>query len=325
MASLRYYKMTRLSNVILVVTASVSFFATAWAQDTVQDTSKGESKYISFFRDDDPMLLTLDSEEDDQGARRKKKKKKKNVFYGYKTRAGYVANGFGDRRVVETFRYLKEYQAPDPYARYNYSYDVEKQKIVRHTKVDEEARRVLHGPYEKSIGGVVIEKGYYYKGTKHGRWEKYGKSHEHTYHKGDSAREKVIEYQVLLNKEYYYKGWLTTTELEYYDLDRELLKEATPYNEDHEKHGYYVSYFKNGHKKEYGEYAFGEKIGRWYLYQKGPTRVRRKSIIQYKKRAFDEDVEPVIVKEWDDKGHLIIEDGKEVKNDPHSRMKRKIH
>lgn len=283
----------------------------------VSDTSKKEqSKYVSFYREDDPMLMNLDSDDKDAGTG-KKKKVKKNVYYGLKTRTGFFAEGFGARRTVEVFHYLKEYKAPDKYARYNYWYDVDKQKIQRSTKIDEEKARILHGPYEKTVGGVVVEKGHYWIGTKHGRWERYGKPHEYTFKRGDSTQEATIEYQTLLDKEYYYKGWPKATQLEYYDLDRTKLKEAMPYNEDNEKHGYYVSYFEDGHKKEYGEYAFGEKIGRWYLYQQGSRRVIRKSIIQYKKRAFDEDMEPLIIKEWDEAGHVIIENGKEVKPNPH--------
>ncbi|MDQ3393801.1 MAG: hypothetical protein M3512_06785, partial [Bacteroidota bacterium] len=60
-----------------------------------------------------PLTIDLDAQEEEEAP--KKKKRKKNVYYGIKTRKGFVKTGFGNDVVIETFNYLKEHEDPDPY------------------------------------------------------------------------------------------------------------------------------------------------------------------------------------------------------------------
>ena len=81
----------------------------------------------------------------------------------------------GIRMQVEVFYYLKEFQEPSPYIRDIYWYDIKKRKIEkdRPNRIDPEKALILHGPYKRIVGDEVVEKGIFYMGTKHGRWEEW--------------------------------------------------------------------------------------------------------------------------------------------------------
>src|SRR5690606_13659792 len=86
---------------------------------------------------------------------------------------------------------------------------------------------LLHGPYEKRQGDVLLAKGIYYKGTKHGRWMHYNRD------------------SVLVDKEKYFRGWPKESVVSYYDpANRTKMKEINPI-EFGEKSGYYYRFFEN--------------------------------------------------------------------------------
>jgi antitoxin component YwqK of YwqJK toxin-antitoxin module len=212
--------------------------------------------------------VTLDFGEPEEEAPKKKKKVKKKVFYGVKTKKGFTRKGFGDRTVYEVFYFLKKSETPQTFARDIYFYDYARKEIRKSNKFDPTKGVLLHGPYEKRQGSTVLEKGIYFKGTKHGRWMTYSRD------------------SVLVNKAKYYKGWPKESQVTYYDpTERKKMKEMIPI-EYGEREGYYYYFHENGQLAIQGEYHWDRKVGDWTEYYPSG---RRKRIIAYPsdKNVFD--------------------------------------
>ena len=219
-----------------------------------------------------------------------KKKKKKNVFMGYKTKKGYTKTGRGKGQTIETFRYLKEYKEPNPYAPERYYYHTKKRRIYKTTgEIDPSIARIPHGPYKKTIAKQVVEQGYFYMGTKHLRWEKYNRK------------------DVLLDKVHYEKGFPRDAVVLYYDAGNKQVKEIIPY-ENGEIHGDYRSYYENGQPHWAGQFEHGKKVGVWIQFY--DFRGRRHYEFQYPESAGDEPFEPYLIKQYDRHGKLIFEKDK---------------
>ena len=105
----------------------------------------------------------------------KKKKKKKNVFYGIKSKKGFIRTNSGRNIIYENFYYIKNPEIKNEYAQEIYFYDKKKKKIVRTTNILEGAV-MMHGPYKKRIGEQIIEEGSFYYGLKHDRWLRFNRS-----------------------------------------------------------------------------------------------------------------------------------------------------
>ncbi len=230
--------------------------------------------------------LTVELEDNDPDVELKKKKRKKNVFYGMKTKKGYVKTGFGNNQVIELFNYLRDFDAPDPYVRDIYWYDFKKDQLKKSSGVTPETGWILHGPYKKMLDDQVIEEGIFFMGTKHGRWTTFSRN------------------DILMNKEKYYKGWPKESLVSYHDNGRKKLKEVIPI-EFGEKEGNYFYFHDNGEMAISGEFHHGEKVNVWREYYK--YRRKKKREIQYKKSAFEKNFQPYIIKEWDENGELIYD------------------
>lgn len=254
-------------------------FTKALGQET-----KGSDSFI-FNSETTPLTIDLDAE-DEEEKKPKKKKRKKNVYYGLKTKKGFVKTGFGKDVVIEVFSFLKVYEDPDPYVRDIYWLDLKKGVLKKSASVDKANAGILHGPYKKMLGNQILEEGIFYKGTKHGRWM--------TYNKND----------FLMNKQKYYKGWPKESLVSYYDKERKKLKEVVPI-EFGRMEGNYYYFHDNGELAVKGEFNRGEKVGVWSEYYK--YRRKRKREIQYKKNPYEKDFMPYIVTEWDEKGDLIYD------------------
>ncbi len=150
------------------------------------------------FTIDTPASLDFKKEEDPISSKKKKKPKKK-VFYGVKTKKGFTRKGQGERITYELFYYLKKSEKPQTFVRDIYWYDFTRREIRKTTTFDPAKGVLLHGPYEKRLDQIVLEKGIFYKGTKHGRWMKYNR---------DST---------LVDKDRYYRGWPKESLVSYYD------------------------------------------------------------------------------------------------------------
>lgn len=242
------------------------------------------------FTIDAPVSLDF-TQEEEPITTKKKKKVKKNVFYGVKTRKGFTRKGYGERVTYELFYYLKKPETPRTFVRDLTWFDY-RSKEIRTTSARAfrpEHGVLLHGPYEKRQGDILLTKGIYYKGTKHGRW---------MYYNRDS---------VLQNKEKYFRGWPKESVVSYYDpAERTQMKEITPIQFG-EKDGYYYRFYENGQMAVVGEYRWDMKVGDWTEYY--PNR-KRKKIIAYPKDPFDKASRPFIRVEWNEKGKEIYRNNK---------------
>ena len=256
---------------------------TLLAQEDESVQSLFETKY------DSPLTINLDEEEEEATEIPKKKKKKQNkkIFFGIKTKRGFTKTGYGNRQIVELFHYLKDkdYAGPDPYVQEFYWYDFKKKRIVNSTRVNREYAGVLHGHYVKKIEEQVIEEGFYYKGTKHGRWVEYNR------------------HDILMDKKNFWKGWPKESLMSYYDFDKTKLKEVIPLHFG-EKSGNYYAFHETGKIAVTGQYKFGHKVGLWREYYEN-QRIKREVI--YPEDPFDFKTNPIITKEWAEDGKLLYD------------------
>jgi antitoxin component YwqK of YwqJK toxin-antitoxin module len=236
---------------------------------------------------------SLDFKKEEEVSEPKKKKVKKKVFYGLKTKKGFTRKGQGERITFETFYYLKRPDKPQAYVRDIYWYDFTRREIRKTEKFDPAKGVLLHGPYEKRQGEIVLMKGIFYKGTKHGRWMEYNRD------------------SVLLNKEKYYRGWPKESTVSYYDpMERKKIKEITPI-EFGERDGYYYYFHDNGKIAVQGEYRWDQRVGDWVEYY--PTG-QRKKILTYPKEPYEKEVKPFVRAEWNEKGKEIYRNNIVVQN-----------
>lgn len=270
--------MTFLRSLLFLALLSLPFFAAA--QENEQDADER-------FTIDTPVTLDFEKEEEEKP--KKKKKPKKKVYYGLKTKKGFTRKGFGNRVTYELFHYLKKPQRPQTFVRDIYWFDFTRKEIRKTEKFDPSKGVLLHGPYEKRQGEMVIQKGIFYKGTKHGRWLTYNRD------------------SVLTDKEKYFRGWPKESEVSYYDpQERKKMKEIVPI-EFGEKDGYYYRFYDNGQVAVMGEFRWDQKVGDWTEYY--PNN-KRKKILTYPKKPFDNEVKPFIKAEWNDKGKEIYRNNK---------------
>jgi hypothetical protein len=231
------------------------------------------------FAIDTPVSLDFQKEEEPINTKKKKKPKKK-VYYGIKTRKGFTKKGFGDKVTYELFYYLKTPEKPQTFVRDIYWYDYTRREIRKTSTFDPEKGVLLHGPYEKKQGDILLSKGIFYKGTKHGRWMEYNR---------DST---------LSDKE---------SLVHYYDPGQyKKMREITPV-EFGEKEGFYYRFFENGKIAVTGEYQWDRRVGDWIEnYPDG----KRKRVITYPKDPFDKNMKPYVKVEWNDKGKEIYRNNK---------------
>ena len=247
-----------------------------------KNESFGKEGQYTFETDKPYKLLQLD-EANSEPIVTKKKKPKKKTFYGIKTKKGFTRKGYGEKMVLELFYYLKYPDEATRFVRDIYWYDFTRNEI-RKTGFDPKKGKLLHGPYKKMQGEVVLEEGIYYKGAKHGRWMKYNRD------------------DLLDDKEKYYKGWPKESLVTYYDAaERKKVKEMIPVEYD-EREGYYTMFHENGTIAVQGEYKWDTKVGEWTEnYPNG----KRKKIIAYPADPFDKNKTPYVKREWDLKGKEI--------------------
>lgn len=84
------------------------------------DTIKSDDLLFQF--EEDTLLQT------------KKKKKKKNIYFGEKTKKGFIKSASGRNNLYENFNYIKTYTLKDPYAQGVYIYDKKKKKLLKQKK-----------------------------------------------------------------------------------------------------------------------------------------------------------------------------------------------
>ncbi len=221
--------------------------------------------------------------------RRKKAKTAKTEYEGLPMIKAYTKIGSGDRTVVEEFYVLKNYQAPSPYVREVFWYDLKGGRVSSSAIKEKEGIYLLHGPYKRYQNGELMEEGYYYAGTKDGRWEKYDAKF------------------MLLDKTRWHHGFPADSRITYYDSTHTKIKEVIPIEYGKVK-GQYLAFYENGLPAEEGKYENDQKVGRWTDYY--PTTAvgrRRKRLTQYARDGWDTAFEPYVISEWDDRGKATYE------------------
>lgn len=199
-----------------------------------------------------------------------------------------IKYGSGDKATVEIFHVLKSYQPISAYvlpANIRW-YDVKKKKLSSSLIKNEAEAKPLHGSYKKYSGENLIEEGYYFLGSKDGRWVKYDSKFN------------------LVDKSLWEKGFPAESRITYYDSTHSHIKEVVPVMFG-QVEGDFLQFYKEGQLMASGKYQNGEKIGRWVEYYQF-KRLRKKET-QYRKTSWDEGFEPFILREWDDKGKLLYD------------------
>ncbi|MEP5613230.1 MAG: hypothetical protein ABJP45_13340 [Cyclobacteriaceae bacterium] len=266
------------------------FFLPILGLTTVAFAQEDQSETIDdIFKVDYDTPLTLDlastQKTEIEPVKQKKKKVKKNFFFGIKTRKGFTRNLVRGELVFETFNMLKVYEAPPEYARDFYWYDYKKKKITNSPRVDKANAGVLHGPYKKMLGELVLEEGWFYKGMKHKRWVRLNK------------------YDILQDKTHWWKGWPEESLLSYYDFEKTKLREVIPMHYG-ERNGEYFAFRKDGSLAARGTYKFNHRVGLWKEYYNG-RHVKRE--VRYSDDPFNFSFTPYIVKEWNEGGKVIYD------------------
>ena len=245
----------------------------AYSQSIFQlNTDTINSKDLLFQFEEDTLLQT------------KKKKKKKKIYFGEKTKKGFIKSASGRNNLYENFNYINKYILKDQYAQEIYLYDKKKKKIVKSKKKIDESY-MLHGPYIKRINDQTIEEGFFYFGLKHGRWVRLNRS------------------DILQDKETYFMGWLNESIRFFWEPKKENLKEIIPIKYG-EKNGIYYAFHINGNLAAKGEYLFNNKIGLWIEYYSKNGKKKRE--IKYNVDPYNKN-KTYISREWNLNGKLIYD------------------
>ncbi|NJO01224.1 MAG: hypothetical protein HC880_05545 [Bacteroidia bacterium] len=235
--------------------------------------------------------ITLAQQEENQ-KKRKNKKKKKKIYFGIKTKGGLARQGNESNTVMEVFRYIeKENVIKDAYQQEIYYYDVKTRRVRSKDYQDFMAMvkknnpiYLLHGRYEKYRDRNLREEGYFYKGTKHGKWLAY-----------DSKEivEEKIKYEF---------GHTRETKIIYYDNAETKIKEIIPMVHGRMQ-GIYYQFYENGVLAVRGEYQNNRKVNMWREWYETRQRMRD---TMYPINWWEEK-EPSLLRQWDTKGYMTFD------------------
>ena len=245
----------------------------------------------------DIPVIYEDTLESDKRVERKKKIPKK-TFWGIKTRKAFTKTVSGKKVTYELFYILKKDQPTDPYVRDIYWYQRKKRKI-NYGPIplkDQPYAKILHGPYEKRVGKVVVEQGQFYIGAKHGRWEAVTNTED----------------EILMDKKKWYKGFPKDSKFTHYDVDKTKLAEVVPIDGG-VKHGEYFKYFESGQIHIAGKYEHDQKVGIWREYFLDPKKPKVKTEMQHAPDGFAKDFEPYLIREYNEKGQIKFDKATEDK------------
>ena len=250
------------------------------------------SSISSLFGETIPDLGLRVKEYKSQKSDRKRKKEKTKLakvqYEGIPMQSMSVKFGSGDRATVELFHVLKEYKPLNPYVRATETrwYDKKTKRLSSALIKEKEQALPLHGSYKKYAGENLIEEGFYYMGVKDGRWAKYDSKFN------------------LIDKSVWNMGFPAESNITYYDSAHSQIKKVMPITFG-EVEGEFLEFYKEGQLMASGKYDNGKKVGRWVEYYQ--FRRQRKKEIQYPKSSWDEDFEPFVLREWDEKGKLLYD------------------
>jgi hypothetical protein len=224
-------------------------------------------------------------------ASRKIKKKfvAKDEYVNIKTERRLGQYGNGNRRTLEEINVVKfvEDESLSTYAQEIWWFDPNQFRIVNSSIKDNKTAQICHGPFKRIVNDVVVEQGFFYMGTKDGRWETFGPENE------------------LESKIYYEHGFLAGSYIAYYDDAKKKIKQVVP-NFYGKIRGTFLSFYPSGNLKEDGKLDDSVRIGRWREYHEFGTGGRLKKEWRYGKDKFDAS-EPTIMVERDSQGKIIYQ------------------
>ncbi len=224
--------------------------------------------------------------------------KNKNEYEGLKMEKRIATFGNGNKLTTEEFHVLNDAAEISMYFREIRWYDPQMQRTSTNTIKNIEEAAILHGPYKRYIADELVEEGFYYLGTKHGRWERYGREFDNDY--------------VLLDKQYYLKGNPAESEISYHDAEKTKIKEIIPKNFG-KITGNYFAYYPTGNLQAEGQFDDGVKTGKWIEYHEFGTGGKRKKEIMYQKDKYSIGFETFVIREYDAKSQLIFENKEALK------------
>lgn len=263
-------------------------------RSVAQDTS---ANLIELAENEKPTVaLHPTAVKENKEKKKTEKKRKSNVFYSLKTKKRVLRTVEGKTTTYEIFYVLREYKEPtNLFADDYFYYDSKQRKIVRADKPSSEYGMPLHGTYKKITNGELTLNGIFYLGTRHGRWEQYGK-------KGK-----------LLDKKKYYEGFPRDAQITYWDSEQKKVKEVLPIHYGY-KDGTYLRFYESGRLAEKGLFKEDVKVGVWVEFYDRSTRNNLKRQVKYPDDPFEENREAIVLKAWDENGNQIVGKSDEWKN-----------
>ena len=219
----------------------------------------------------------------------KKKLVAKDEYVNIKTDRRLGQYGSGNRSTVEEINVVKfvEDESLSTYAQEIWWFDPNQSRIVNSSIKDNKTAQICHGPFKKIVNNVIVEQGFFYMGTKDGRWETFGPENE------------------LETKVYYERGFLAGSSITYHDDAKKKIKQVIP-NFYGKTRGNYLSFYPSGNLKEDGKLDDSVRIGRWREYYEFGTGGRLKKEWRYGKDKFDAS-EPILMVERDSQGKIIYQ------------------
>ena len=219
----------------------------------------------------------------------KKKLVAKDEYANIKTDRRLGQYGSGNRSTVEEINVVKfvEDESLSTYAQEIWWFDPNQSRIVNSSIKDNKTAQICHGPFKKIVNNVIVEQGFFYMGTKDGRWETFGPENE------------------LETKVYYERGFLAGSIITYHDDAKKKIKQVVP-NFYGKTRGNYFSFYPSSNLKEDGKFDDSIRIGRWREYYEFGTGGRLKKEWRYGKDKFDA-AEPILMVERDSQGKIIYQ------------------
>lgn len=224
-------------------------------------------------------------------ASRKIKKKwvAKDAYVNIKTERRLGQYGSGNRSAVEEINVVKfvEDELISTYAQEIWWFDPNQSRIVNSSIKDNKTAQICHGPFKKIVNNMVVEQGFFYMGTKDGRWETLGTENE------------------LENKVYYDRGFFAGSSISYHDDAKKKIKQVVP-NFYGKIRGTFLAFYPSGNLKEDGKLDDSVRIGRWREFYEFGTGGRLKKEWRYGKDKFDAS-EPILMVERDAQGKITYQ------------------
>ncbi|TAE74250.1 MAG: hypothetical protein EAZ85_04970 [Bacteroidetes bacterium] len=292
-------------SILIIQFWFIALFLTGQMLDIpTQKSKKGKEENITLESDTLSKIDTdvIKTEEfmmryDDKQTRKKKKdakkRKGKKMYLGIKTRGGFIRDDDGES--YDLFRTIPFEQVEKTGNLKNIHYydrSAGKIKSDDYANIEKKIKKglkiyILHGHYQQIKEGEVRMEGYYNKGHRHEKWYEFDKN------------------GILIEKLDYHQGYSEETMITHHDNDSTKLKEILPMVHGRIQ-GKYVLYHKNGVVAKEGKFDNNEKIGFWREWYDNK---KMKKEEQYPQHWYDK-TEPILLREWDEKGKLIYDKDK---------------